>query len=60
MHQAGFGGQGDSTLRRYADTVPATMFSVLQTAQALGLDISSLLKKLGVQESKEGAPKATE
>jgi flotillin len=54
------GGEGASTLRRFADTVPATMFSVLQTAQALGLDISGLLKKLGVQESKEGGPKAPE
>jgi flotillin len=50
------GGEGTSTLKRYADTVPATMFSVIQTAQALGLDVSGLLKKLGVQESKEGPP----
>jgi len=54
------GGEGASTLRRYVDTVPATMFSVLQTAQALGLDISGLLKKLGVQESKDATPKAPE
>jgi hypothetical protein len=28
---------------------------VIQQAQALGLDISGLLKKLGVQEVQEGA-----
>ncbi len=54
------GGEGSSTLKRYADTVPSTMFSVLQTAQALGLDISGLLKKLGVQEVKEGGGKVSE
>jgi flotillin len=54
------GGEGSSTLKRFADTVPSTMFSVLQTAQALGLDISGLLKKLGVQEVKEGGGKASE
>jgi flotillin len=54
------GGAGSSTLKRYADTVPSTMFSVLQQAQALGLDISGLLKKLGVQEVKEGGDKPTD
>jgi len=54
------GGEGSSTLKRFADTVPATMFSVLQSAQALGLDISGLLKKLGVQEASESGAKAKE
>ncbi len=52
------GGGGDgSTLKRFADTVPSTMFSVLQQAQALGLDISGLLKKLGVQEATDAGAK---
>jgi len=54
------GGEGASPLRRYADTVPTTMFSVMQTAQALGLDLSGLLKKLGVQESGETTTKKPE
>ena len=53
----GGGGEGASPLRRFADTVPTTMFSVMQTAQSLGIDISGLLKKLGVQEATDAAKK---
>ena len=54
------GGEGASPLRRFADTVPTTMFSVMQTAQSLGIDISGLLKKLGVQEGMETGGKKPE
>jgi hypothetical protein len=39
------------TLARYASTVPATLF---QTAQALGLDLSALLGRLGVAPAGDG------
>jgi flotillin len=55
------GGSGDSsTLKRFADTVPSTVYSALQTAQALGLDLSALLKKIGVQQVSEGGKAAKE
>ena len=54
------GGEGASPLRRFADTVPTTMFGVMQTAQSLGIDISGLLKKLGVQEGMETGGKKPE
>ncbi len=47
---------GNSTVSRLASTVPTTMFQVMQTAQALGLDTSALLGKLGVRQEEE--PKA--
>jgi flotillin len=55
----GGGGEG-STLKRFAETVPSTVFSALQTAQALGLDLSALLKKIGVQQVSEGGGAAKE
>ena len=42
------------TLSRYASTVPATLFQTVQAAQALGLDLSGLLGKLGVAPAGEG------
>jgi len=44
------GGGGSSTSSRLASTVPTTIFQMLQTAQALGLDLSALAGKLGVKE----------
>ena len=54
MVDGGGGGEGSSPLHRLAGTVPATMFGFLQTAQALGLDVSALLGKLGVAAEKKG------
>jgi flotillin len=53
------GGDGSSTLGRLASTVPTTMFNLMQTANALGLDMSGLLGKVGIQEHNGGkaAPK---
>jgi hypothetical protein len=45
---------GANTLSRLASTVPTTIFQMIQTAQALGLDISGLLGKLGIKASPEG------
>jgi flotillin len=42
------------TLSRYASTVPATLFQTVQAAQALGLDLSGLLGKLGVAPAGDG------
>ena len=47
------GGEGSSPLHRLAGTVPATMFNLVQSAQALGLDVSALLGKLGVKSEKQ-------
>jgi hypothetical protein len=55
------GGHGDNggTLARLASTVPTTMFQLLQTSKALGLDLTGLLGKAGVKEEGDGrtAPK---
>ncbi|MFH1176146.1 MAG: SPFH domain-containing protein [Acidobacteriota bacterium] len=48
------GGGGSGALggvARLAGTVPATIFNLIQTAQALGLDVSGALGKLGVKEA---------
>jgi flotillin len=42
------------TLARYASTVPATLFQTVQAAQALGLDLSALLGRLGVAPAGDG------
>jgi hypothetical protein len=42
------------TLARYASTVPATLFQTVQAAQALGLDLSGLLGRLGVAPAGDG------
>lgn len=42
------------TLSRYASTVPATLFQTVQAAQALGLDLSALLGRLGVAPAGDG------
>ena len=42
------------TLSRYASTVPATLYQTVQAAQALGLDLSGLLAKLGVAPAGDG------
>jgi flotillin len=50
----GGGAEGSSPLNRLAGTVPATMFNLVQSAQALGLDMTALLGKLGVAAEKKG------
>lgn len=49
MLDSGSSGDGANTLSRLANTVPTTIFNLMQTAQALGLDISGLLSKLGIK-----------
>jgi hypothetical protein len=47
-------GNGGGTLDRLASTVPTTMFNLLQSSKALGIDLTGLLGKLGVKEETEG------
>jgi len=47
------GSGGGSPMSRLAGTVPSTIFNLVQTAQAMGLDVSALLAKLGVTEEKK-------
>jgi len=47
------GGEGGSALNRLAGTVPSTIFNLVQTAQAMGLDVSALLGKLGVKKEEK-------
>jgi flotillin len=49
---------GDGALSRLANTVPATMLQMMQVSKALGIDLSGLLGKLGIQEEVQ-APKPT-
>jgi len=46
-------GDGTNPLNRLANTVPTTMFNLMQTAQALGIDLSGLLGKMGIKEEPE-------
>ena len=50
----GGGGEGSSPLHRLAGVGPATIFNLVQSAQALGLDVNALLGKLGVKREREG------
>lgn len=55
MLDSGGSGDGANTLNRLANTVPTTMFRLMQTAQALGIDLSGLLGKIGIKaEETEG------
>jgi flotillin len=60
MLDSGGSPDGANTLSRLANTVPTTMFNLMQAAQAVGIDISGLLGKIGIkpEETKE-APKGT-
>ena len=53
MIDSGGSGDGNGTVNRLASTVPTTMFQVMQAAQALGLDMSVLLGKLGIKAEEE-------
>lgn len=55
MLDSGSSSDGANTLHRLASTVPTTLFNLMQTAQALGVDLSGFLGKLGVksEESEE-------
>jgi flotillin len=47
-------GNGGGTLDRLAATVPTTMFNLIQSSKALGIDLTGLLGKLGVKEDPDG------
>lgn len=49
---------GANALNKLATTVPTTIFNLMQTAQALGIDLGGLLGKLGIKgaESEAGKP----
>ena len=52
----GNGGSGSSSMARYAGTVPAVLFDLLQKADALGIDLNGLLQKAGIQTTDGGKP----
>ncbi|HEV8307729.1 MAG TPA: SPFH domain-containing protein [Methylomirabilota bacterium] len=54
MVDSGGHGDGGSTLTRLASTVPTTLFGLLQTSKALGIDLTGLLGKAGVREEGDG------
>ncbi|HUM01330.1 MAG TPA: SPFH domain-containing protein [Thermoanaerobaculia bacterium] len=56
MIDGGGGGEGGGTVNRLAQTVPTTMYQVMQLSQALGLDMSVLLGKLGIRPEEETKP----
>lgn len=56
MIDGGGGGEGGGTVNRLAQTVPTTMYQVMQLSQALGLDMSVLLGKLGIRPEEEKTP----
>lgn len=56
MIDGGGGAGSSSSLQRLAGTVPQTLFGLVQTAQAMGLDLSGLLGKLGVEVREGAAP----
>jgi flotillin len=50
MIDSGSGGNaGGSSMSRYAGTVPGVLFDLLQKAGALGIDLSGLLQRAGIQ-----------
>lgn len=54
MIDGGGAGNGGGTLGRLASTVPTTMFNLMQMSNALGIDLTGLLGKLGVQAAGDG------
>jgi flotillin len=58
MIDGGNGGSGgnSTSMSRYAATVPGVLFDLLQKADALGIDLSGMLQKAGIQVADE--PKA--
>jgi flotillin len=52
----GGAGTGSSGLGRIAQTGPSVVFSLLQQMQALGLDVPTVLKQLGVKTEADQAP----
>jgi len=53
MLDSGGSPDGANTLSRLANTVPTTMFNLMQAAQAVGIDISGLLGKIGIKSEEE-------
>ncbi len=47
------GGNGSSALNRLTSTGPATVFSLLQQLEALGLNLPSVLDQLGMKRPLE-------
>lgn len=58
MVDGGGGGEAGGTLARLANTVPTTMFNLLQSSKALGIDLTGLLGKAGIQQEEGNGTKA--
>ncbi len=54
MIDSGNGNGGGSTVSRFAGTVPAVLFDLLQKADALGIDLKGLLSKAGIESADGG------
>jgi flotillin len=54
MIDGGGGREPGGTLGRLAEAVPTTMFHLMQMSNALGIDLSGLLGKVGVQPQGDG------
>ena len=59
IDQGGGNGQGPSGMNRFASTAPSVIFALLQQLEALGINVPSMLKQLGVQPAVEVTPNLT-
>ncbi len=50
------GSHGDNALSRITGAVPATLYQLLQVSKALGIDVSELLKALGIKADGQSLP----
>lgn len=51
--EQGGAGNGQGGVNRFASTAPAVVFGFLQQLEALGIDVSAMLKQLGVAQKTE-------
>ena len=49
MIDSGQGGDGKTSVARFAGTVPAVLFDLMQKAEAMGIDLRGLLAKAGIE-----------
>jgi flotillin len=55
MIDGGSGGDGKTSMARFAGTVPTVLFDLLQKADALGLDLKGMLGKAGIENVGDGS-----
>jgi uncharacterized membrane protein YqiK len=57
IDQGGGNGNASSGMTRLANTGPAVLFNLLQQLQALGLDVPTVMKQLGIETNGSGEAK---